>query len=255
MELPTGLRLLSKFITLGLLIASIGLLTRGVDLTGYVSARSRQAAGSRVSVKAQPDAPLRLSVLHDDSSDPQSPSVKVEVTNNGAKAIRAYSISQETIKGEEKSNWVMFADMGILSEGLQAGQYSTDELSCPASWDETSRMLLAIDLVEFVDGTIWGPNAEKSSDILAGRRAGEREEGKRLLKLYKEKGIQVAINSLGGRSPEALPPDEATPEWKEGFQNGQSGIARHLKRAISKGGTKQVEEELRKLSEKLGGGK
>ncbi len=254
MELPTGLRLLSKFLTLGLLITCIGLLTGGVDLTGYVSARGRQSAGSRVSVKPQPDTPLRLIVLHDDSSNPQSPSVTVEVTNAGAKPIRAYAISQETIKGNEKSNWLMFADTGVLSKGLQAGQYSTDELSCPSSWDESSRMLLAVDLVEFSDGTTWGPDAEKSSEMLGGRRAGEREAGKRLLKIYREKGIQGAIKSLGDRSLDVLPPEDATPEWKEGFQNGQSGIAGYLKRGMGKGGTKQVEEDLRKLSEKLGGG-
>lgn len=206
-------------------------------------------------MKVQPDAPLRLSVLREDSSDPQSLSVTVEVTNTGNKAIRAYSISQETMKGDEKSNWLMFADTGILSEGLQAGQYSTDELFCPSSWDESSRMSLAVDLVEFADGTTWGPDAEKSSEILAGRRAGECATGRRLLKLYQEEGGQRTINSLGDRSLEAMPPDEATAEWKEGFQNGRNGIVHRLKRALSKGGTKQFEEELRKLYEKLRGDK
>ena len=255
MELPTGLRLTSKLLTLGLLVTCTVLLTHDGDLTHHVRARVRQAAASRVSVKLQPDAPLRLSILSDNTSNRNDRSITVEVTNAGTKAIRAYSISQETTKDNEKSNWLLFSDTGVLSEGLQAGQYSTDELSCPSSWDEDSRMSLAIDLVEFADGTIWGPDSEKSSEILAGRRAGEREAGKRLLKLYKEKGIQETIKSLEARSSEAQAPDGYSPEWKEGFQNGQSGMARRLKAAKGRGGTKQVEEELRKISEKFGGGK
>lgn len=254
MELPTGLRLTNKLLILGLLITCTVLLTRDLYLTRYVRAGGRQAAASRVSVKSQPDALLRLSVLSDNTSNPNDRSVTVEVTNAGTKAIRAYSISQETTKGTEKSNWLLFSDTGVLSEGLQAGQYSTDELSCPSSWDEESRMSLAIDLVEFADGTTWGPDAEKSSEILAGRRAGEREAGKRLLKLYKEKGIQEAIKSLEGRSLEVQVPDGYSPEWKEGFQNGQGGMVRRLKGVKGRGGTKQVEEELRKISEKFGGG-
>ena len=255
MESPTGLRLASKLLTLGLLITCTVLFTRGLDLTRYVRAGGKQAAVSRVSVKPQPGAPLRLSVLSDNTSNPSDRSVTVEVTNAGAKAIRAYSISQETTKGDEKSNWLMFADTGVLGEGLQAGQYSTDELSCPSSWDEDSRMSLAVDLVEFADGATWGPDAEKSSEILAGRRAGEREASRRLLKLYKEKGIQETIKSLDDRSLEVQAPDGYSPEWKEGFQNGQGGMARRLKGAKGRGGAKQVEEELRKISEKFGGGK
>jgi hypothetical protein len=252
---PTGLRLISKFLTLGLLITCTVILTRGVDLARYVRAGGRQATSSRVSVKPQPDAPLRLNVLSDNTSNPNDRSVTVEVTNAGTKAVRAYSISQEMMKGNEKSNWLLFSDTGVLSEGLQAGQYSTDELSCSSSWDEDSRMSLAVDLVEFADGATWGPDAEKSSEILAGRRAGEREAGKRLLKLYKEKGIQETIKSLEDRSLEVRAPDGYSPEWKEGFQNGQGGMARRLKGAKGRGGTKQVEEELRKISEKFGWGK
>lgn len=253
MELPTGLRLFSKFLTLGLLITCIALLTRSVDLMGHARARRRQATATQVSVKPQPDAPLRLSVLSYDSSDPQSPAVKVELTNAGAKTIRAYSISQETTRGDEKSSSLLFLDTGVLGQGLQAGQHSTDELPYPASWGEDSRMSLAIDIVEFADGTTWGPDEEKSSEILAGRRAGERQAARRLLKLYKERGIQEAINSLGDRSLEVPPPDGYPSQWKEGFQNGQSGIVSRLRRAMSNGGVGQVEEELRKLSEKFRG--
>jgi hypothetical protein len=254
MELPTGLRLFSKFLTLGLLVTCIVLLTRGVGPTGYASARRSQTAATQVSVKPQPDAPLRLSVVSYDSSDPQSPAVRVEVTNAGPKVIRAYSVSQQTTKGDEKSSSVLFSDTGVLGRGIQAGQQSTDEIPYPAAWDEDSRMSLAIDLVEFADGTTWGPDEEQSSEILAGRRAGERQAAKRLLKLYKEKGTQETINSLGDRSLEVPPPDGYPSQWKEGFRNGQSGMASRLKRAMSNGGARQVEEELRKLSEKFTGG-
>jgi|SRR5215207_5595091 len=254
MELPTGLRLFSKFLTLGLLITCIFLLTRGIDLTGHASAPVRQANATQVSVKPQPDGPLRLSVVSYDSSDPQSPAVRVEVTNAGAKVIRAYSISQETTTGDEKSSSVLFSDTGVLGQGIQAGQQSTDELPYPSAWGADSRMALAIDLVEFTDGTTWGPDEEKSTEILAGRRAGERQAARRLLKLYKEKGLQETLNSLGDRSSDVPPPEGYPAQWGEGFRSGQSAMAGRLKRAMSSGGTGHVEEELRKLSEKFKGG-
>lgn len=254
MELPTSLRLFSKFLTLGLLITCIVLLTRSVDPTGHASARGRQANATQVSMKPQPDAPLRLSVVSYDSSDPQSPAVRVEVTNVGTKVIRAYSVSQETTKGDEKSSSILFIDVGVLGQGLQAGRQSTDEIPYPVAWGDDSRMSLAIDLVEFADGTTWGPDEEKSTEILAGRRAGERQAARRLLKLYKEKGIQETINSLGDRSLDVPPPEGYPAQWKEGFRNGQSAMAGRLKRAVSNGGASQVEEELRKLSEKFKGG-
>jgi hypothetical protein len=238
----TVLRLLTKFVTLGIIITCIILLTYGVNLAGYWNAGSKQATVSRVAVKSQPDTPLRLTVLIDDSSNPNSPSITIEVTNTGTQAIRAYSISQETVRGNEKSNWLMFADMGILSEGLQAGQYSTDELSCPSTWDENSKMFLAVDLVEFADGTTWGPDAEKSMDMLGGRRAGERQAARKLLKTYKKRGIKATIKSLEESYLMTPSPDGYTPEWKEGFQNGQQAITQRIKAARKKGGVKQVEE-------------
>jgi hypothetical protein len=226
------------------------MLIRGVGVAGYANARG-QGPATRVLVKSQPDTPLRLSVLRDNSSDPNDPSVIVEVTNVGNKAIRAYSISLEISNGREKSSRVMFSDMGVLSTGLQAGQFSTDELGFRASGGEATQMAVGIDLVEFTDGVTWGPDAENSTEILAGRRAGEREAGRRLLKLHKEKGINEALKHLGESS---TPPDGYPTEWKEGFRGGQSGIARRIKEAMGRGGAKQAEEELRKLAEKLRGG-
>lgn len=89
---------------------------------GYAGACGRQANATQVSVRPQPDAPLRLSVVSYDSSDPHSPAVRVEVTNAGTKVIRAYSISQEMTKGDEKGSSVLFIDTGVFGQGIQAGR-------------------------------------------------------------------------------------------------------------------------------------
>lgn len=251
----TRLLLLTKLVTLGVLITCTVLLTGGVNLVGYINTRAQQATDPKISVKDQSDAPIRLTVLTSDSSDPNAQSILVEVTNVGTKAIRAYAISQETTRGLEKSSGFMLADMGIIGEPLQSGQYSTDSVAYTPFSDGTSYVSLIVDFVEFEDGTVWGPDAEKSSEMLAGRRAGEREAGKRLVKFYKETGIQRALKALDESSLETVPPQGHTPEWEEGFSSGQRAIPQRLKRAMSKGGAVKVEKELRKLSEKLAGDK
>lgn len=255
MALPTKLRLLSKLVTLGLLITCTVMLARGGGIADLASMSGVQGPFLSPSIKSQPGAPLHLNLVANNPSDLKAPSITVEVTNTSTKAVRAYSISQEMTKGTEKSTWLMFADLGVLSEGLQAGQYAADELGYPPNWDGAGRMVLAIDLVEFADGTTWGPDEEGSSETLGGRRAGERVAGKRLSKIYKEKGFQEAIKSLGDRSLIVPSPDGYPPAWKEGFKNGQSFLVQRVKGALDKGGEKKAKEELRKVDEKFGGDK
>jgi hypothetical protein len=48
---------------------------------------------------------------------------------------------------------------------------------------------LAIDFVEFVDGSAWGKDKFKSAERLAGRRAGFAVEKNRFLKVLKGQGV------------------------------------------------------------------
>lgn len=254
MFLPNSRRLLIKLVTLGALVTCAVVLTRGVYLAGYGNSRGQLATAPAVSVRPQPDAPLRLNVIGYDSSDPQAPSVLVEVTNAGTKAVRAFTISQETFRGEEKSSGFMVAD-NITSPILQPGQYSTESVTYQQLPEVSSRVVLSLDFVVFEDEAVWGPDAEKSSEILAGRLAGALEAGKQLLEIRKQRGLQAAIESTDEGVPFAAPPPGRSPAWGEGFTYGRRFIRQHLKRVMSKHGAGRVEKELEKLSDKISRGK
>lgn len=254
MFLSNSRRLLIKLVTLGLLVTCTVLLARDVDLAGYGKARGRQAAAPIVSVKPQPDAPLRLNVIGYDSSDPGAPAVSVEVTNASTKAVRAYTISQETVRGTEKSSGFMIADR-ITGPSLQPGQYAVESITYQQLSGVASRISLAIDYVLFEDEAAWGADAEKSSEIVAGRQAGMLEASRRLLKIRKERGLQAAIEALEESPSFAPPPPGRTPAWEEAFTDGRRFVPQHLKRAMSRGGAAEVGKELDKLSDRISRGK
>lgn len=246
------LKLCVKFLTL---VACLLLLSSRENLAHYLSLTQQLAAVPVISVQSQPDAPLCISVLSYDSSDTRVPVITFQLTNVGNKLIRAYAVTQETLRGTEKSRGLILADMDSTNAILHLGQLTTESIVYPPLSERISQITLSVDFVEFTDGTTWGPNLSKSIETLTGRRAGVREANKHLLQLYKSGGVKAVIKHLeAGEVSLVLPPGHS-PEWEESFRNGSGFTARRLKRILSNGGVEQVEAQLRRLVDKLAGGK
>jgi len=237
-----------RILILGVLTTCLVLLSSGGKIAGNIS--SQKASVPSVSVQPQSNAPLRINVLSYDSSDPRTPEIIYEVTNVSAKPIRAYTVSQETLRGTEKSEGSVLSDLDLSAAVLQPGQYSTESITYQPLSEKPSQVTLSVDFVEFADGTTWGPNLYKSADMLAGQRAGAREARKRILQVYKSGGLQAALKLIETDSDSVTPPSGRTPEWEEGFRYGYSFLSKRLKRIFDSGDTNKIEAEVRRLSEK-----
>lgn len=241
-------RVAFKVLTLGVLLTCLVLLSDGEHLARQQNAAGHKATDAEISVLPQHDAPLRIAVLSHNATDPRTPEVVFQLTNVGDKAVRAYSIVQETLRGSEKSGGFILTDVDSTKVILQPGQYITDTITYQPLTEVSSRVTLSLDLVEFGDGTQWGPNKRKSAEVLGGRRAGVREAQRRVLETYKSQGLSSAMKSLeaglAGTGVEA----GGSPEWGDGYRHGFEHTVSRLKRMLDKSGEQQLEAELRRLS-------
>lgn len=247
-----GKKLCVRLLTLGTLIICLLVLTYRENLAQYMNTPQQQTV-PEVSVKEQPDSPLLISVLTYNSSDPRTPEIIFLLTNRNIKPIRAYTIAQETSKGTNKSSSATFADMNSTTAMLQPGRYINDSITYEPLSEVTSRVTLAVDLVEFSDGTTWGPDTHKFTEHLAGRRAGAHEVSKHIIHAYKIGGLAAVHKLFEANSTDITPPSGHSERWEEGFRSGSSFLAHRLKRLLESGDASKSKAELRKLSEKLEG--
>ena len=167
----------------------------------------------------------------------------------GAKPIRAYNISQITLRGTQDSRGMLLSNLELSNVVLRPGQYFTESITYQPSADKPNQVTLSVDFVEFADGTTWGPNLYKADEMLDGQRAGAREAKKRILKAYKSDGVQAALNLVEDPAT-AAPLPEAAQTWKAGYNRGYSFTTRRLKALLKEGEINKVEAELRRLSDK-----
>jgi len=207
-----------------------------------------------VSVSLRPDAPLRINVLGDDSSDPRSPQINFEVTNVAGKPIHSYLVSQETTNGTEKSTGTTLSDMAATNSVLRPGQTMTDSIAYLSTTDTISQIVLALDFVEFDDGATWGPDKFESAELLRGRRAGAAEANQSFLGLRKSGGLQAVLGLLEANSLNVDLPRGKSPKWEEGFRSGVRIVSSRLKKALTDGGADAVDAELNKLVKSAAGG-
>jgi len=244
-------RLYVKLLTLGILVVCLLALTHRENLAQYLNTPRQQKTVPEVSIREQSDAPLLISVLTYDSSDPRTPEIIFLLTNRSTRPIRAYTIAQETLKGTNKSGSATFADMDSTTAMLQPGQFNNDSITYEPLSEVTSQVTLSVDLVEFSDSRTWGPDTHKFAEHLAGRRAGAREVSKRILHVYKTGGLAAVHKLFEANSTDITPPSGNSERWEEGFRSGSRFLSNRLKRLLESGDTNKSKDELRKLSEKL----
>jgi hypothetical protein len=134
-----------------------------------------------VSVYRQPDSPLQISKVSAKwgveklSEGDELPSliVNYSLQNESGKAIRAYTIS--LIEGEYTKSNAGISDLGIVTK---SSQLLSPNQSRIATFHQIStdvpqgNVKIAVDFVEFTDGSTWGLDASDSADMVAGFRAG-----------------------------------------------------------------------------------
>lgn len=229
-----------------------------VVLTGFyaVSQIHNHAQGSQespattqvptVSIQPQPDSPLRISAVKLDTADYPKMQVNVEVLNTESKAISAFAIRQDDGLEYTGSGGVTLTQMSKLSTVLQPAQTKTITTGAETYPKGLENISLAVDFIEFIDGTRWGTDKFKSGERMDGQRAGASVAIARFLKLLETGDSSTIINSVNSDKRDEVPPSSHSSQWEEGFMTGIGVIRNRLRQANKTGGLTEVELELRR---------
>lgn len=207
-----------------------------------------------ISVYPQPDSPIQI------SEETASWSIKKDdkdkiwntltgnyvIKNVSSKPIRAYTIRKfigdfMTDKSEHE-----FVIASSEKGSLQPGKSIPADLGNSSfSPDRLPEIKLAVDYVEFMDGTTWGmdlfQSAEQSGGVKAGRKAGK----ELLLKVKEQSGINEVAKLLEN-PPVISPPQNQTQKWQRGFATGLKYYIFGLRRTYKEKGIEGLESELQK---------
>jgi hypothetical protein len=209
---------------------------------------SQTALPPRIVVAEQPDSPLLILSTYVDSSDSLHLRYGYSVTNRTDKAIRAYTI-QESVSLDTGASIIStsLTHAPAVKQFLKPHQSRQEEWGLGKTYPSPPiKVELAVDFVEFADGTKWGEDTHKSGDRLDGMRAG----GKAALKQYRKVLVNEGINGLE-QAPASLnliqPENQLkSGDWVEGFNIGVNTVTRRLSAAKAKGGQDAVKRELDK---------
>jgi hypothetical protein len=191
----------------------------------------------RVSVRPQADAPLLLSVVVVEATDPRSPRFRYSLTNRSDKPIRAYtvSINDGGLSGSMRS---------LRRFSLQPGATQLEEYGDTTSGEPIEAIQLSLDFVEFSDGSVWGSDAAKNAEWLSALRAGMEVERQRLLKALTDGGGSVLSDMLNADWPLPAPPQGHSAQWQQNFQTGAKSFWMLMQKVNREGGSRASESGL-----------
>jgi hypothetical protein len=242
-------KLAFKFLACTLSVVSLLLSPIGSTRTLSADLPTTQGGvqSANILIKEQDGAPLRILATSIKSAEPKNFKLQAAVQNQGSKEIRAYAITSETATGEGQSGYTQFINLTRRAEIWQPTEIKTIEVSDVRD-EPVLSVRLAVDFVEFSDGTTWGPDTNNSRDLLAGQREGARAERQRLRQLLKSKGRAAAVGAIQDSDESLIAPPTSlnrSQKWLEGFRAGAGSVHARLRRVLQ-GGAAQIELELDK---------
>lgn len=205
-----------------------------------------------VIIYAQPDSPLRLSnpvpkqeiITDNNGQDYKMMSVEFVNENVSGKSIRAYAI--RVFEGDFDKD-VGMTDFGYATRDsalLKPYQTRIGEIGESSFSEKAESIKIAVDFVEFTDGSVWGADITKSAQILAGLRAGAEASLEFLKNINKQNGFEAVIKSLD--EIKVAPPENQCSQWNRGFRSGTSVIKFRIKKIYETQGKQTAEAELQK---------
>jgi hypothetical protein len=244
---PAGSRRVAIIVvTAALNIALIILL---IHLQGF-SLTTGKPQAPIVSVVEQPDAPLTISVEGTDVLNPLSPQIKYTIRNLSNKAVRAYTILEETVTSKGKGTGITITSLDNDGNPLQPMQTKPGSFDSLSLSDPLVSLTLSMDYVEFADGTAWGKDMQHTAEHLAGQREGRKQAFIKIREVFDKQGIGAVTELIRQEGAEIIgPPGGHSPNWEYGFRVGHNSILYHLKTAYQKGGLQKLAAELHMQSE------
>ena len=241
-------RLALKCTTLMLLILSLLVFSNDSTRALLASVETSQNRGKPPTVitESPDDAPLHVITTTVESEKGQDFRLRVMVQNQSTKNIRAYAITSHPSTEKIQNGYTQFINLTKREGVWRPTEIKTIEINDPRQEPIVS-VRIAVDFVEFSDGTTWGPDTSNSRDTLAGQREGARAEKQRVRQLLRDGGRAKVVKGIEEDiAPIDMPGSNRSPEWLNGFRSGSRSIRNRLKETLRFGDSAQLERELSK---------
>jgi hypothetical protein len=206
-----------------------------------------------VSIYPQPDSPLQLTnvvtklrtSIDDKGQEWNMLTVEFVSRNVSDRTIRAYTIQQFQGESDEIVGMTQFSYAASPSGFIKPNQSRNEEIGECGYTKIPSNIKLAVDFVEFSDGSTWGKDVSKSAEQLAGVRAAAKASLEYLKRINDQNSIEAIIKALD-KTKNFTPPENQSEIWKRGFRSGTNNTKYRIKRAYENEGIKGAKAELQK---------
>jgi hypothetical protein len=232
---------------LGSLLRCILLLLASAQLTEQLVS-PQQKAGSRpeppVTTQSQPESPLTITAKPS-WFDEKTFEIYVVVKNIADKPVTAYATTSSnlSVPNSHKACFIY----SFPAPGKMLRRDKTDGKSTWNRADEENKppqLELAVDFVEFSDGSTWGTDDCQAKEHLEGFRAGLRAARTLFRKIVAEAGSQSLIDDLIKGPVEIDAPAGRSDRWVEAFRSGVKGMRSSMLRAYQERGLPEIDIEL-----------
>ncbi len=185
--------------------------------------------------------------------------VDFTLQNVGDKTIRAYTLREFSGEFDTDLGSVVFSYKLSAAGIFKPNKFSNEQIGEssstlvePGSTQVRENFKLAVDFIEFTDGSTWGKDLSNSAQQIAGIKTGIKKILESLKEPNRQGGIKAVIKTLN-EMKEPSPPDEQSEKWKRGFGIGAKTMKSIIKRAYEAGGNKNAEIEFQKYSDAYSG--
>jgi hypothetical protein len=201
-----------------------------------------------VSISQQPNPRLRI-LSADIERGGNGNEIVVVLVNETAKPIRAYALLKSDVGEHAQNTDTILANITSPASLLLPNQTKVERIVANFS----GRTELSVDFVEFSDGTTWGADVHKSSENLAGQRAGAHGVTNYFKDLLKSGDQSAVLNAVASDSDLVTIPANHSRQWESGFKIGVAAMRKRLRHA-SQGGLEQIKSEVERPYDASEGG-
>lgn len=207
------------------------------------------SAQKEATVYPQPDSPLQISItsakwgVEEVDKGRKIPSflVNYSLQNVSNKEIRVYAIS--VIEGDFRKPENVFPDLAIptgKSQFLSPNQSKIATFHYISTNAPQGSAKMAVDFVEFTDGSTWGQEASYYAPLLAAFRSGVKAAYEYLRTVERNNGVDAVLKAID-ELPNLTAPKEADKFY---FRTGAKLVSRRIKARYEKEGLQAVTNEL-----------
>ncbi|HEX7330989.1 MAG TPA: hypothetical protein VF290_05790 [Pyrinomonadaceae bacterium] len=251
-------KLIVRLVALVAVTFSLIVVVKQDDQVGLGMAQSMpvfQPQAPDIVARNEPGSPLVISAERQLPKTEQAPEIVFNVTNVTNKTIIAFAIRVEEAAGQRTpTSKILLQSLELSATDLPPNRSQSIADTYENVSSEQHRITLSVDYVEFSDGKKWGVDSLKSSEKVAGSRAGLKVLMTRLAETIGSTNANELANVLESMG-NIEPPPQHSEEWNYGFQWATRSVVNRLKRANQTGGLSQVNTEMSRFAKRRAGGK